>query len=129
MPPKAAFVIAMMSRRISCMGRPRLRRQDGSSAFQLPMARVLLTFRRTKSNEFDKLLFSHDTLCFIYLIFDTISDASIRLDGHLANNCVDVCLLNSLSTPWSLGKVTNVRVWLMNMGHCTPFRCLQASTW
>jgi hypothetical protein len=70
-----------------------------------------------------KLLFSRHALCFVHLIFDAISDAPIRLNGHLPNDGIDICLLNNLSTSRSLSKVANVRVWLIDMG-----RCLQTTT-
>src|ERR1700758_2389489 len=74
-----------------------------------------------------KLLFSRHALCFVHLIFDAISDASICLNGHLPNG-IDVCLLDDLSTPRSLSKVANVRVWLVDLGHSAPFPCLWATT-
>ena len=97
------------------------------------MARVTGGFTSSRSDqtnsiEFDKLLFSHHALCFVRMISDAISDASIRLNGHLPNDGIDVCLLNELSTPRFLSKAANVRVWLIDMGHSAPFRCLQATT-
>src|ERR1700756_1866029 len=98
-----------MASRKSAIPQDRQRALGASASRPTKSGRGSSHARLPKSIEFDMLLFSHHAFCFVRLIFDAISDASIRLNGHLPNDGIDVCLLNDLSTPRSLSKVANAR--------------------
>jgi len=68
---------------------------------------------QTKSIEFDKLLLSHHAFCFVRLIFDAISDASTRLNGHLPNdgNLIETGQLHIQKEEWNALRVVVIRLW------------------
>jgi hypothetical protein len=67
-----------------------------------------------------ELIFRHYAFEVFGLAFDAISNSSVRLDWQLLNYRISRRLLNGRSSLRSLTQVTNVILWLVNMGHFSP---------
>jgi hypothetical protein len=62
----------------------------------------------SRSLQIRKLIFRNDSLDFLRLALDTISETSIGLDGHMLDDGVNHRLISCGTSLWALGLVANV---------------------
>jgi hypothetical protein len=64
-----------------------------------------------------KLIFRDDSLNFLRLALDAVSETSIGLDGHMLDDGVNHRWLSCGTSLWALGLVANVFIQLVGIRH------------